>query len=266
MNRMPASIDQHVPLPPPPIREVPVSRVLHWISLGWRDLKRVPLPSLLHGVIVMIGGWAILGITLHSWYLVPGAFSGFLLVGPILATGLYELSRRLEMSERPGLREVIGAWRRGTRPLVWLGLLLVLAGTAWVLVSSVLFGLFVEAPITGVRSVLRHIVLSEGSFLFPVWILLGGFGASLVFAATVISTPMLLDRDVDMVTALSTSIQAVGRNPITMVVWATFIMIVTGIALATLMVGFIVVIPLVGHATWHAYRDIVDASALPRRQ
>lgn len=129
-----------------------------------------------------------------------------------------------------------------------------------------LFGLFVAAPITGLESVLRHIVLSEGSFLFPVWIMLGGFGASLVFAVTVISTPMLLDRDVDMVTALSTSIQAVGQNPITMGVWATFIMIATGIALATLMLGFIVVIPLIGHATWHAYRDIVDASALPPRQ
>lgn len=265
MTRMSASADHSDPVPPIPIRVVPVSHVLSWIALGWRDLTRVPLSSLLHGLIVTIGGWIILAITLHYWYLVPGAFSGFLLVGPILATGLYELSRLLEAGDRPGLREVVAAWRRGTRPLVWLGLLLVLAGTAWVLVSSVLFGLFVEAPITGLRSVLRHIVLSEGSFLFPVWILLGGFGASLVFAVTVISTPMLLDRDIDMFTALSTSVHAVGQNPITMGVWATLIMIATGLALATVMVGFVVVIPLIGHATWHAYRDVVDASALPRR-
>jgi uncharacterized membrane protein len=228
-------------------------------------LFRTPSASLLHGAAVTVGGWIILAITLRYWYLLPGAFSGFLLVGPILATGLYGLSRGLEQGHRPGMHEVIESWRRGTRPLVWLGLMLVLAGTAWVLVSAVLFGLFVKAPITGMQDVLRHIVLSEGSLLFPVWITLGGFGAALVFAATVVSAPMLLDRDVDMVTATITSIRAVGANPITMVLWASIIMLATGVALLTLMLGFVVVIPVIGHATWHAYRDVVDASGLPVR-
>ncbi len=247
------------------VREVPVSHAFRWLALGWRDLARAPSASLIHGVVVTIGGWIILAITLRFWYLLPGAFSGFLLVGPILATGLYELSRQLAQGERPGMREVIAAWRRGTRPLVWLGLMLVIAGTAWVLVSAVLFGLFIKAPITGLESVLRYIVLSEGSFLFPVWITLGGFGAALVFAATVVSAPMLLDKDVDMVTALLTSVRAVGENPITMVVWASIIMIATGIAVLTLMLGFVLAIPVIGHGTWHAYKDVVDASNLPPR-
>lgn len=223
------------------------------------------MSSLFHGMATTIGGWIILGITLRYWYLLPGAFSGFLLVGPILATGLYALSRDLEQSRHPGMREVITAWRRGTRPLIWLGLILVLAGTSWVLVSAVLFGLFLDAPITGVNSILHRIVLSEGSFLFPVWITLGGFGAALVFAATAVSAPMLLERNVDMVTAISTSVRAVGANPITMVLWAVIIMVTTGIALLTLMLGFIIVIPVIGHGTWHAYRDVVDASDLPVR-
>ena len=248
-----------------PVREVPVSYAFRWLRLGWQDLTRTPLSSLLHGAAVTVGGWIILAITLRYWYLVPGAFSGFLLIGPILATGLYELSRRLTQAEQPGMREAISAWRRGTRPLVWLGLMLVIAGTGWVLVSAVLFGLFVQAPITGVESVLRHIVLSEGSFLFPVWITLGGFGAAIVFAATVVSAPMLLDRDVDMMTAVFTSIRAVGANPITMAVWASIIMVATGIALLTVMLGFVLVIPVIGHATWHAYRDVVDVSSLPPR-
>ncbi len=260
-----ASSEHPADTPLIPVREVPVSQALRWLVLGWRDLARTPFASLLHGAAVTIGGWIILAITLRYWYLLPGAFSGFLLVGPILATGLYALSRDLEHGERPGMREVIAAWRRGTRPLVWLGLMLVLAGTAWVLVSAILFGLFVDAPTTGIDSVLRHIVLSEGSFLFPVWITLGGFGAALVFAATVVSAPMLLDRDVDMVTAILTSIRAVGANPITMVLWASIIMVATGVALLTLMLGFIFVIPVIGHATWHAYRDVVDASGLPVR-
>lgn len=252
-------------LAPVPVRRVPVTRPFVWLRLGWRDLTRASLSSLLHGLAVALGAWLILAITLRYWYLLPGAFSGFLLIGPILATGLYELSRRLALGEQPTLRDVIAAWRRGTRPLVWLGLLLVIAGTLWVLVSAVLFALFLQAPITGVQSVLRYIVLSEGSFLFPVWITLGGFGAALVFAATVVSAPLLLDRDVDMMTALATSIRAVGENPVAMVLWAVIIMLATGLSLLTLMLGFIVAIPVIGHATWHAYRDVVDASGLPPR-
>jgi uncharacterized membrane protein len=248
-----------------PIRNVPVLRPFRWLALGWRDFLRTPGASLFHGIIVAVGGWIILAITLRHWYLLPGAFSGFLLVGPILATGLYELSRRLERGERATLHEAIGAWRRGTRPLVWLGLILVLAGTGWVLVSTVLFALFVKAPITGLDSILRHLILSESSNLFPIWITLGGVGAALVFAVTVVSAPLLLDRDVDMTSAIVTSVRAVGENPIAMAVWATIIMVATGLAAVTLLAGFAIVIPVIGHATWHAYRDVVDAAGLPAR-
>ena len=86
-----------------------------------------------------------------------------------------------------------------------------------------------------------------------------------MFTTTVVSAPLLLDRDVDMVTALVTSIRAVGENPVTMVVWAVIVMLATGLSLLTLMLGFVVAIPVIGHATWHAYRDVVDASALPPR-
>ncbi len=249
----------------PPVRDVPVAAPFGWLARGWRDFTRTPGASLLHGLIVALGGLAILAVTARFWYLLPGAVSGFLLVGPILATGLYELSRRLERGERAALREAAGAWRRGTRPLVWLGLILVLAGTAWVLVSAVLFALFVKSPITGLESVVRHVILSEGSNLFPVWITLGGIGAALVFAVTVVSAPLLLDRDVDMLSALLTSVRAVGENPLAMALWASLIMVATGVSLATFMLGFVVAIPVIGHATWHAYRDVVDASGLPPR-
>jgi uncharacterized membrane protein len=113
--------------------------------------------------------------------------------------------------------------------------------------------------------VLRHVILSEGSNLFPVWITLGGIGAALVFAVTVVSAPLLLDRDVDMLSALVTSVRAVGQNPLAMALWATLIMIATGLSVATLMLGFVIAIPVIGHATWHAYRDVVDAAQLPPR-
>jgi uncharacterized membrane protein len=245
---------------------VPVGRPFAWLAAGWRDFTRVPLPSLVHGLIVAGGGWAILLVTLREWSLLPGAFSGFVLVGPILATGLYELSRRLAAGEHPTLADALAAWRRGTRPLVSMGLLLALAATTWVLISAVMIALFVQAPFSGIEGLLRHVVLSQSSNLFYLWIALGGFGAALVFAATVVSVPLLLDRDVDFVTALLASVRAVGENPLPMALWATIIMIGTALSLATAMLGFVLAIPVIGHATWHAYRDVIDADGLPPRR
>jgi uncharacterized membrane protein len=247
------------------LRAVPVSRPLAWLSAGMRDLALAPGPSLLHGLVVVVAGIAILSLSMHAWPLLPGAFSGFVLIAPILATGLYELSRRLEEGEAPTLAHVVGAWARGTRPLVWMGLGLALAATLWVLVSAVLVALFVHEPITGLREFLRLVVVGEGSNLFPLWLALGGVGAAVVFAATVVSVPLLLDRDIGLGAALATSVRAVGENPLTMALWAAIIMLLTFLSMATFMLGFAITIPVIGHATWHAYRDVVDASALPRR-
>ncbi len=244
-----------------PVREVPALRPIDWVHAGMRDLSRATGPSLMHGLMVVVGGWIISLLALKWWPVLPGAFSGFVLVGPILCTGLYELSRRRERGEPAGFAHVFAAWRRGTRPLVWLGL-----GTAWVLVSALLVAVFVKAPITGTDAFLRHVVFSEGSNLYLLWVMAGGFGASLVFAATVVSAPLLLDRDTDLGTAVWASIRAVGANPVAMAVWATIIMVATALSMATAMLGFIVTIPVIGHATWHAYRDTVDASALPVRE
>jgi uncharacterized membrane protein len=262
---MTSTTDPSEGLTPAPVRRVPVLRPFEWLARGGRDVLQVPGPSLLHGLAVALGGWVIVIAAWRYWYLMPGAFSGFLLVGPILATGLYELSRRLTLGEgRPGFGAVYAAWLRGTRPLVWLGLLLVLAGTLWVMLSSVLFALFAGSPVVTLQGFLREVVLSRTG-LFDVWLLLGGVGAAIVFAATAVSAPMLLDRDVDMLSALITSIRACGENPAAMALWAAIIMSLTVLSVATLMLGFVVVVPMIGHATWHAYRDLVDADSLPPR-
>ena len=248
-----------------PVRQVPLSRPLQWLLLGWRDFTRAPWPSLLHGLLIAAGGLVILAVSRGHWSLMSGAVSGFVLVGPILATGLYELSRLLARGEQPGVADVLTAWRRGTRPLVWLGLWLGIAATLWVLVSVVLFALFVTAPITGPQSFLRYVASIQSDFLFLLWLILGGLGAAVVFAATAVSPPLLLGRRIDLKSALYTSIRAVGENPSAMAVWALIIMVATALSLATLMAGFVIAIPVLGHATWHAYRDLVDASSLPLR-
>ena len=151
------------------IRTIAPLRPFHWLRLGWRDFLRAFFPSLAHGVVAMLAGLGILAVGRYAWPLLPGAFSGFVLIAPILATGLYELSKRMERGENAQWRCVALAWARGTRPLVWLGLGLALAATLWVLVSALLIALFVTAPITGLDSFLRHVVVGEGSNLFPLW-------------------------------------------------------------------------------------------------
>ncbi len=250
---------------PLPVREVSLPAPLRWLALGWRDFTRVFGPSVFHGFIVTLAGIAIATITLRFWPILPGAFSGFVLIAPILATGLYELSRRLEAGEKPNLAQAMDAWIRGTRPLVWLGVFLAIAATAWVLFSSVLVALFVREPIVGLDGFLRHVVLSQGSNLFWVWMLAGGIGAAFTFAATVVSVPLLLDRRIDLGSALVTSIRAVGANPLAMALWAAIIMVLTALSMATAMVGFAFAVPVIGHASWHAYRETVDTTgAAPR--
>ena len=249
----------------PPVRHIEVGRPLRWLALGWQDMRAAPLASLAHGIVAALGGLIILWLGSRAWLLLPGALSGFLLVGPILATGLYELSRRRAAGETPAIKHVVSAWRRGTRPLVGLGLLLFACGSAWVAVSAVLFKVFVDQPIASLRDFLHYALAQQGATLFWLWMLAGGLGAALVFALTAVSVPLLLDRRIGLRAALMASARAVGDNPGPMVLWAALIMLATVFSMLTLMAGLVISVPLLGHATWHAYRDLLDAQGLPAR-
>lgn len=255
---------QREPTEIPPVRQVPPGHVVRWIKLGWRDFVGAGWPSFVHGLIVFVASVAIIEVTFLYWPILPGAVSGFVLIGPILATGLYALSQRLERKQVPRFHDAVAAWRRGSRCLVRFGVLLILAGAAWVGMTALLFGFFVKADITQPEAFLRYVFV-QNELHFFLWAILGGLGAALVFALTVVSVPLLLDRDVDTRTALLTSMRAVGENPVTMGWWAVFILVATGFSVLTLMLGFIVLYPVMGHASWHVYRDLVDADGLKSR-
>ncbi len=216
----------------PAVRTIAPTQPVTWLRHGWRDLHECFGPSLLHGVIVALGGLAILTLTLQATELMPGALTGFLLIGPILATGLYELSRRR---------------------------------AAWVLASALLFKLFVPVPLDTPVRFLRYAVAGQGGWLFFLWLLAGGLGAALVFSLTVVSAPLLLDRHVSLRTALLASVRAVGDNPVPMAIWAALIMLAAALSMATLMIGFVFTVPIIGHATWYAYRDVLDVQRLAPR-
>ena len=251
-----------VPIEVPPVREVQPQAVLRWLALGWRDMRASGAASLLHGAIVCAGGIMLDVILLGFWELLPGAITGFVLIGPFLATGLYAMSKRLEAGAQPSFDDVLQAWGHGGKCLFRFTLILILAGTAWVLFSVAMFHFFIEAKIEEPLDFLRY-VLTQQESLFLLWTLLGGLGTALAFAVTVITVPLLIDRNVNTWLAIRTSVRAVSENPVTMVLWAITIMLLTGLSFLTLMLGFLVLYPLMGHASWHVYRELVDPSALP---
>jgi uncharacterized membrane protein len=251
---------------PLPVRHVTLAQPKRWLAAGWRDFTRSPLAGLVHGGFVALGGWVVIIFSMRYGWLAPGAFSGFVILGPILATGLYEISRLLNRGESAGLRQAAAAWRRGTAPLVWLGMLLAGLGTLWVLASALLFTLFAPAPLRGPLEFLRYAAVEQGELLFTLWAILGGMGVAVVFSLTAVSPPLLLGRRVGFRQALLTSARAVGENPIPMLLWAVIILVATSASIVTAMLGFFVTVPVLGHASWHAYRDLVDAEGVPLRQ
>jgi uncharacterized membrane protein len=243
------------------IREAGAGAPLRWLALGWRDLVRCPLPGLLHGVALAGFGALLLAIAHRQFWWLAGAFSGFLLVAPILATGLYAVSAALERGERPTLVTALAAWRPRDARRVVFGLLLALAGTGWVLTSASLITGLAGAPVNEPLDFLRHVVLADSPGLFEAWLALGGVLAAPVFASSVVALPLLMEHRTGVLAAVLTSWRVVLAQPATMAVWAGAILALTALGMATAMVGLVVVVPWLAHASWHAYRELVEPPA-----
>ena len=242
----------------PAIRLVETSAPLRWLARGWRDFKRIPLVSIGHGLALLAATIVIVAIGRADAALLAGAFSGFVIVAPALCFGLYANSRALERGEVTGPRACSLAWRRAAQPALRAGLLLALTGSVWVLLSSLLVSR-AGLQVGGVEGYLRFFAgQGADSPLFWLWLLAGALLAALVFGATAVSLPMLIDRDVSVAEAMRSSIRAVGENPVTMAIWAVIIMVLVMISVVTV-VGLVFLVPVLGHASWHAYRELIVA-------
>lgn len=251
---------ERVPLPTHPLHPpVTPSSSFRWLALGWADLVRNPVPGLAHGVLVAAFGWLLLWAARDKFWLLAGAFSGFLIVAPVLATGLYHVSRSCNNGQCVGMGDVIALWRAGDGRLVRFGLLLGLAGTGWVLTSAGLITLWSPEPINKPIDFLRHVVLVRDIGLFEIWMLLGALLAAPVFASSVVALPMLVDTSVPVSMAVSESWRAVANHPVPMAVWAVLLGLLVAFGMGTGLLGLIVVIPVVAHASWHAYCDLVES-------
>ncbi|MBI5790793.1 MAG: DUF2189 domain-containing protein [Rhodocyclales bacterium] len=243
----------------PNVRRIGFSAPLRWLGLGWRDLWRQPAASLFYGIAIAVTGAVILGVTASLPYLFAAAITGFLLVAPMLAAGLYELSRRYLAGEPAALTDSMLAWRRNPSALVGFGLLSILAGTAWQVASVVIVALFYKGPALAPQAMIIEVLVNPQHYLmFFIYMCSGGLLAAVVFALSVVSMPMLVDRRSDLLAALSTSVNAVAENPLPLAFWAALLMLLTGLGFATALLGLIVVMPWLGHASFHAYKELVE--------
>lgn len=240
------------------VRTVSWGRPWHWLAAGLADLRRCPLPGLVHGLACTLFGLALIALAGQRFWLLAGAFSGFLIVAPVVATGLYAVSRALERGEPATLATALSTWRPHDGRLVTFGVLLALAGTGWVVTSAGLITSFAPAPVNDPMAFLRVVVLAPSSWLFGVWLVLGGVLAAPVFASSVVAIPMLLDRSASVPAAVYTSWRVVIDNPVPMALWALIIVTASALAIAAFMAALVIVVPLLAHASWHAYRDLVD--------
>lgn len=239
-----------------PCRTLDMAAPLRWLRLAWTDMRRAPRLSLAYGLALML--LSVL-IALFTWRfgtlaLYIGLATGFVFVGPVLAVGLYSISRQLDK----GLKPVLGyCLREGTyhlKELLVLGIILLVVLLVWARAAALVYVFFPQIGEPGLRSLLPF--LGVGSAV-------GAVFALIVFATSAFSLPFILDRKVDAVTASVSSFNAVLRNKKPMALWACMIGVSVLLGFATAFVGFVVLLPLIGHATWHGYEETLDTAAWP---
>jgi len=242
----------------PAVRTVPVTAPFGWLARGWSDFRAHPLPSLFYGVCFAVMGWLIAVVFRHAYAYVSALVCGFFLVGPFLATGLYALSRRRERGEPMWLAPTLDAWRPNVGAIGVFALVLTVILLVWARASLIVFALSYTSEMPSVDRFVEQVVSLDNLEFLVAYFCVGGFFAALVFAISVVSVPMMLDRNVDGVIAVLTSLKAFGNNLPAMVVWGMTIALVIGAGFALWFVGLVVAVPVIGHATWHAYRALVE--------
>jgi uncharacterized membrane protein len=244
----------------PEIRTVKIDRPWAWLAAGWRDLTSAPLVSLSYGFLFSGAGYIVMyGLyAIDMFYLILPMAAGFTLVGPVAALGLYDISRRLESGQPVTFGATLGSYGANAGTISAMGLVLMLFLLAWIRVALLIFALFFGDRPVPATNFIEAIFFAPESLPFMVTgTLVGAVLAVAVFTISAISLPMLLDRDVGVPVAISASFKAVNRNPQAMALWAALVAGFTAFGVATLFVGLVICLPLIGHASWHAYRDLV---------
>ncbi len=229
---------------------------LRWLALGWRDFRRAPLIGIFYGAFFMVMGWALLEVYRHAPAYVLALSAGFLLLGPFLCLGLYRVSQRLEAGEKPDFGDSLLAWDTRTGQLAIFGFVLLILEMLWGRTTMVIFAVSFDG-MPDFKGSLLALLDPENIGFIVAWVSVGALFAGLIFAVSVVSIPMILHRQTDAITAGLTSMRLVLTQTAVMVWWGALITVLVVLAMLPGFAGLLVVGPLIGHASWHAYRAAV---------
>lgn len=239
-----------------PCRTLAATAPLHWIKLGWQDIKRAPAQSLAYGTLIVLVSYLLsfLAYKLGSYILLLSLLSGFIFIGPALALGMYDISCQLARGRVPSFSHCLLTSKRNLGNEMVFSVILLIVFLVWARAASTLHIFFpMESDAQWTDFLL---FLGVGSAV-------GSIFAAIVFSASAFALPMIMDRKVDVITAVITSVNAVLRNKGPMLIWASLIVLFVALGFATAYLGLAVVLPLIGHATWHAYSEAIDSAAWP---
>ena len=246
----------------PGIRIVSFGSPFTWLREGLGDLWHCWPISLAYGAVFAVLGYFLVSYAWTQVHVAMALTSGFLLLAPFLALGFYDLSRQLDMGLRPSLRHTFGAWRENGTAIGLYAALLMIMLIAWERLSAILVALFMTGNPPAVDNLFSEVVASGEHMAFLIaYALFGALLAAVVFALSVVSLPMMLDRKVDTATAMMTSLWTVRENPGVMLLWAAIIVALIVVGYLTWFIGVVLFFPLLGHATWRAYRELIEPAA-----
>lgn len=238
------------------LRTLAFSAPFRWLAKGWRDFIRCPGIGLFYGLCFVLMGWALVGAFEHAPPYMLALSGGFLLVGPFLCMGMYKASQRLEAGETPQLAESLLAWESKMGQLGIFGFVLLVLEMLWARTTLVIFAVTFDGMPDFKGSLLALLDPENLNFIVS-WGACGAIFATLIFSVSVISIPMILHRQTDAITAGLTSIRLVLTQTAVMFWWAFLISALVFLAMLPGFLGLLVVGPLLGHASWHAYREAV---------
>jgi uncharacterized membrane protein len=236
-----------------PCRELDPAAPLVWLREGWRDFRAAPGLSLAWGLFCCLLSLAVawLAWAAGGWVLLISLLSGFVFVAPLLAFGMYSVSRQLCLGNRPSLAWTLRAARRPLANALVFALVLLVILLLWARAGAMVHVFFPTDGEIRMRELVTFLAVGSA---------VGAVFAAFTFSASVFSLPFIANRDVDVITAVVSSINAVLRNRRTMLLWGGIVAFLTLVGFATALIGFVVIIPWLGYATWHGYRSALDVS------
>ncbi len=227
------------------------------LTEGFQEMRATGFAGVAYGLVFVLMGYAISTIYQHVWQMTMGLSAGFFLMGPFICCGIYDLSRQREHGDKPSLTRSLSCWLRNWKSIAFFAAILTFLMIVWARVSVVLFALLATHDYPELKDMIRQIIAFDNASFLLVWAGVGFVFSGIVFAISVVSMPMMLDRDADTIEAIATSAITLWTHRSAMLVWAIVITLLIGASLLFFLPALAITAPLVGHTTWRLYKSLV---------